>query len=63
MTIELLAWVDARERTYEEVLEAWTSNCPRHPVWDDALSDGLVRVVRGDVTLTPSGRAVLDAAP
>jgi len=27
-------------------MEAWTSNYPR-PAWDDALSDGLIHVLRG----------------
>jgi hypothetical protein len=36
-------------------MEAWTSNCPRHPAWDDALSDGLIRVEAGEVILTPLG--------
>lgn len=41
-------------------MEAWTSNCPRHPAWDDALSEGLIQVVKGRVTLTPLGRRQLD---
>ena len=28
--LELLTWVTARERTYEDVVEAWKSNCPRY---------------------------------
>jgi len=42
-------------------MEAWTSNCPRHPAWDDALSDGLIQVVAGEVRLTPLGARRLDA--
>jgi D-3-phosphoglycerate dehydrogenase len=69
LTLELLAWISRRPRTYPEAIEAWVSNCPRHPVWDDAVSDGLVNVVRegrGDearVALTALGRATLDARP
>lgn len=66
-TRELLSWIDARPRTYGEAIEAWKTSCPRLSVWDDALSDGLVRVVRdGDgsrVAVTPRGRAVLESAP
>jgi hypothetical protein len=58
---ELLDWVDRRPRTYAEAMEAWTSNCPRHPAWDDALSDGLIQVVKGEVSLTPLGLGRLDA--
>ncbi|HJV29291.1 MAG TPA: hypothetical protein VJ645_02125 [Gaiellaceae bacterium] len=58
---ELLDWVDSRPRSYSEAMEAWTSNCPRHPAWDDALSDGLVHVVNGQVHLTPLGAQRLDS--
>jgi len=66
LMIEFLSWVTRRPRTYEEAMEAWRSNCPRHTVWEDALIDGLIRVTRGDVphqsevTLTTRGRAILD---
>jgi hypothetical protein len=69
LTLELLAWVARRPRSYAEAMEAWRSSCPRHPVWDDALADGLVQVEGGGplgpltVTLTPRGRAVLDGGP
>jgi hypothetical protein len=59
LTLELLTWISLRPRTYAETIEAWRSNCPRHPVWDDALSDGLVRVDRSRVLLTPRGRALV----
>jgi hypothetical protein len=64
-TVELLAWLAARPRTYRETLEAWRTSCPRLPVWEDALADGLVEVrhegSRGVlVGLTGAGRAVLD---
>jgi hypothetical protein len=47
-------------------MDAWRSTCPRHTVWEDALSDGLIQVARGgalhqaEVTLTSRGRAILD---
>ena len=44
---ELLDWIARRERTYAEAMEAWRSNCPRHPVWEDALAEGLVQVENG----------------
>ena len=60
-TLELLTWVTARERSYEDVVEAWRSNCPRHAVWDDAVTAGLVRAARDRVALTERGRATLEA--
>ena len=58
-TVELLTWVTARERTYEDVVEAWKSNCPRYAVWDDAVTAGLVTAGRDGVALTESGLAAL----
>jgi hypothetical protein len=56
---ELLAWVADRPRTYLETIEAWRSNCPRHPVLDDAFTDSLLRVDGAVVVLTDRGRALL----
>ena len=63
--LELLAWVDERPRTYAETIDAWRSNCPRLSVWEDALADDLVEVVRradasgSTVVLTARGLDVL----
>jgi hypothetical protein len=65
LTLELLSWVASRRRTYAEAMEAWQSTCPRHPVWEDALIDGLIQVAsdgplhQPEVTLTRRGEAVL----
>jgi hypothetical protein len=66
LTLQLITWVSDRPRTYGEVMEAWTTTCPRTPVWEDAVSEGLVRV-EGEgrmreraVGLTPRGRALLN---
>lgn len=57
--LQLLEWVAERPRTYRETIDAWKSSCPRLTVWEDALTDGLVRVEAGRVVLTASGeRAV-----
>ena len=68
LTREFLAWIADRPRTYPEAMEAWRTACPRHPVWEDALIDGLIHVENGgsidrsEVALTPRGRALLDGA-
>ena len=65
LTLEFLAWIDSRPRTYAEAIEAWRSTCPRHPVWDDALIEGLIRIEsaetmdRSVVILTPRGKALI----
>jgi hypothetical protein len=61
LTVELLVWISSRPRTYAETIEAWRSNCPRDPVWDDALVAGLVQTNGLEVGLTARGRALLDA--
>ena len=62
-TLELLAWIAERPRTYPETIEVWKSSCPRLTVWEDALSDGLVRVDRGQVQLTAAGSELLTTLP
>ena len=63
LIFDLLEWVAKRERTYEEVMEAWRTSCPRLPVWEEANDRGLVvrENVNGHcvVRITPSGRDLL----
>jgi hypothetical protein len=58
-TLELLTWVTDRPRTYEDVVEAWRSNCPRLAVWDDAVTARLVVAGPDGVALTERGLAAL----
>ena len=62
-THELLAWISARPRTYDETIEAWKTSCPRLSVWDDAVIAGLVAVRREAgsrvVVVTAAGEAAL----
>ena len=64
-TRELLAWISERPRSYSETIEVWKTNCPRHSLWEDALGEGLVHVVRNGreslVALTAAGEAALNA--
>jgi hypothetical protein len=65
LTQQFLVWVSAAPRTYGEAMEAWRTSCPRMTVWEDAVSDGLVRVENGGsmkqarVVLTPHWQAAL----
>jgi hypothetical protein len=59
-TLELVDWVGRGPRTYVDAIEAWGSHCPRLTVWEDAVIDGLIRIERSMVVLTPLGRAALD---
>jgi D-3-phosphoglycerate dehydrogenase len=66
LIVDLLRWLDARERTYRETMDAWRTSCPRLPVWEDAVDGGFVEIGReegGDVLLvaiTSKGRAFLE---
>ena len=63
LILDLLDWLAKGNRSYEEVMDAWRTSCPRFPVWEEANDRGLV--LREDVNgrcmvrVTPSGRALL----
>ena len=63
LILDLLEWVAKGERSYEEVMGAWRTSCPRLPVWEDANDRGLVMMDdengRRIVRITPLGRALL----
>ena len=42
LILDLLDWLTVRDRTYEEVMDAWRTSCPRLPVWEDANDRALV---------------------
>ncbi len=63
LTLQLLAWIAERDRTYAQTMEAWKTSCPRLTVWEDAVADGLVRVQRGNVLLTAAGTELLSMQP
>ena len=62
-TLELLSWISREPRSYPEAIEIWHTHCPRHSVWEDAVGDGLIQVVRdgreSHVALTDRGREQL----
>ena len=68
LTLQFLAWVGERPRSYAEAMDAWRSTCPRLSIWEDAVRGGLIAFERGEettmkdskVALTARGRALLD---
>jgi D-3-phosphoglycerate dehydrogenase len=64
LILDLLEWLVRRDRSYEEVMDAWRTSCPRRPVWEDANDRGLVmkEQVQGRciVRITSSGLALLE---
>jgi hypothetical protein len=67
LTLEFLQWISSRPRTYADAMEAWRTTCPRNSAWEDALIAGLIQIENGSrmgqskVSLTPKGKAILDA--
>jgi hypothetical protein len=64
LILDLLEWVAKGERSYEEVMDAWRTSCPKLPVWEDANDLGLVASEeakgRWIVRITPLGLAHLE---
>ena len=64
LILDLLEWVSSGDRTYEQVIDAWRTSCPRLPVWEDANDRGLIRVEHAGaasfVRSTPLGMELLN---
>jgi hypothetical protein len=64
LILDLLDWVNARDRSYEETLDAWRTSCPRLPVWEEANDRGLIVRDEADgvsiVRVTARGAALLE---
>jgi hypothetical protein len=63
LILDLLEWLAVRDRTYEEVMDAWRTSCPRLPVWEDANDRGLIQQEevngRSVVRVTPAGMTLV----
>jgi hypothetical protein len=69
LMLQFLTWIAEKPRSYGDVMDAWRTSCPRLPVWEDAVSQGLVKREQGPslqrsmVCITRKGLALLRAAP
>ena len=63
LILDLPGFVSERDRSYEEVMDAWRTTCPKLPVWEDANDRRLISTAevqgRSLVRITPSGRTLL----
>lgn len=64
LILDLLEWIAPQPRAYSEVMGAWSTSCPRLPVWEEANDRGFVErrhdKERGSfIAVTPLGRAFL----
>lgn len=65
LVLDLVEWIAGRPRTYDEVMDAWRTSCPRLTIWEDAVDAGFVCVVSGGgsdktVLVTGKGRGFLE---
>jgi hypothetical protein len=63
---DLLEWLARGPRTYDDVMDAWRTSCPRLTVWEDAVDSGLVTRLHANgqptqIALTEQGRQYLAA--
>jgi len=61
LILDLLTFLGATPKPYRQVMDAWRTNCPRLPVWEDAVDLGLVRHQDGFVVITEAGKRRLEA--
>jgi hypothetical protein len=63
LVLDLLEWLVKRDRSYEEVMDAWRTSCPKLPIWEEANDRGLVKKEelngRCVVRISSSGCALL----
>jgi hypothetical protein len=68
LILQFLEWMRERPRSYEEVTNAWRTSCPRLQVWEEAVSQGLVRrrnhqsLRSAMVVITDAGQHLLKTA-
>jgi len=55
LILDLVEWLERKERTYRETIDAWRTSCPRLPVWEDATDRGFVE------TTSVNGRSIVRA--
>ncbi|NKB49040.1 MAG: hypothetical protein GKS02_06700 [Alphaproteobacteria bacterium] len=64
LVLDLIEWVAEKPRSYDDVMGAWRTSCPRLPIWEDAVDSGLVVRARdpqtgSSVEITEKGLSVL----
>jgi len=66
LILDLLEWIAAQPRRYEDVMDAWRTSCPRLTIWEDTVDAGYVQIhfgpdMRKMVVTTDRGEEFLDA--
>lgn len=60
LVLDLVEWVAADTRTYDQVMAAWRTSCPRLTIWEDCIDHGLLRLDGRIVTVTDEGRRFIN---
>lgn len=60
LVCDLLEWLGPGPRSYEDVMAAWRSSCPRLTIWEDTLAAGLLMERNRQVHITDAGRRFLE---
>lgn len=65
LIVDLVEFVALETRSYDDVMDAWRTNCPRLTVWEEAVSRGLVACSTAAdgasiVIATDTGRTLLE---
>lgn len=64
LIVDFLLWLAQGEKSYEAVMEAWRTSCPKLPVWEEVNDRGFVSRERINghsvVRITESGLTYLE---
>lgn len=42
LLLDLVEWISESPRSYDDVMSAWRTSCPRLQIWEDAIDHGFV---------------------
>ncbi|MGH1481120.1 MAG: hypothetical protein ACRBM6_20705 [Geminicoccales bacterium] len=64
LVLDLVEWVGKQPRSYQDVMDAWRTSCPRLQIWEDAVDHGLLTRFSSEadqamVKVTAKGRVFL----
>ena len=61
LILDLLEGVASTPKSYEDVMNAWRTSCPRLTIWEDTLDAGYLKVLNKEVHVTAGGLEFLSA--
>ena len=61
LILDLLEWVSSTPRSYEDVMNAWRTTCPKLTIWEDAQDAEYLKVRNQEVRITAGGLEFLRA--